>query len=208
MRKVLVMLFSALSLSGAARAQIPVTDATGIAQGIINSANELLQSSSTAENMVNNFRETVKIYEQGRAYYDRLRSVTNLVREGRKVQESILLVGELTDIYIRSYNRMLADKNFTPQELSAIAAGYNKLLQRGANTLRDLKEVVNPTELSMTDKDRLDLIDRSHRDLRHTRDLMMYYTRKNIRVSYLRAQEAGDTQRVLELYGSQSDRAW
>ena len=82
------------------------------------------------------------------------------------------------------------------------------MLQRGANTLRDLKEVVNPTELSMTDKERMDRIDRAYEELTHTRDLMIYFTRKNITVSYLRSQENNDTSRVLELYGSQEEKYW
>lgn len=124
------------------------------------------------------------------------------------MQESILLVGELSDIYAKNFDKMLVDKNFTPEELSAIAEGYSLMLQRGANTLRDLKEVVNPTELSMTDKERMDRIDRAYEELTHTRDLMIYFTRKNITVSYLRSQENNDTSRVLELYGSQEEKYW
>ena len=207
MRRYLLSIAGVL-FSFAARAQIPVTDGANIAQSIVNSFNQVMEVGVTAERMLDNFKQTVKIYEQGKAYYDRLRGVTNLVREGRKVQESILLVGELSDIYVKNFDKMLVDKNFTPEELSAIAEGYSLMLQRGANTLRDLKEVVNPTELSMTDKERMDRIDRAYEELTHTRDLMIYFTRKNITVSYLRSQENNDTSRVLELYGSQEEKYW
>ena len=59
-----------LSLSVTVRAQWAVFDPSNFAQSIVNSANEIIETSSTAENMINNFRETVKIYEQGKAYYD------------------------------------------------------------------------------------------------------------------------------------------
>ncbi len=199
MRRILLSFLSALLLSGVARAQIPVTDAANITQSIVNSVTELVQTSTTAENMIGNFK---KIYRQGKEYYDRLRNVTHLVRDARKVQQSILLVGELSDIYVTSYDKMLTDDNFSSQELSAIAAGYNKLLERGMNSLKDLKEIVNPTDYSMTDKERL------HGELTHTRDLMVYYTRKNISVSYLRSQRKNDTQRVLDLYGSADEKYW
>lgn len=208
MRRILLSLTAALLLSGAAQAQIPVTDAASITQSIVNSITELVQTSTTAENMIGNFKETMKIYRQGKEYYDRLRDVTNLVRDARKVQQSILLVGEMSDIYVNSYDKMLTDDNFTSQELSAIAAGYNKLMERGMNSLKDLKEVVNPTDFSMTDKERLDRIDQAHSDLTHTRDLMVYYTRKNISVSYLRAQQKNDMERVLDLYGSADEKYW
>lgn len=198
----------ALCLAGTVRAQIPVTDAANITQSIVNAVTELVQSSTTAENMIGNFKETMKIYRQGKKYYDRLRNVTNLVRDARKVQQSVLLVGELSDIYVTSYDRMLTDDNFTPGELSAIAAGYNKLMERGMNSLKDLKEIVNPTDYSMTDKERLDRIDQAYNDLTHTRDLMVYYTRKNISVSYLRSQTKNDTERVLQLYGTADEKYW
>ena len=59
-----------LSLSVTARAQWAVIDPTNLAQSIVNSANEIVQTSSTAQNMWSNFQETIKIYEQGKAYYD------------------------------------------------------------------------------------------------------------------------------------------
>ena len=45
-------------------------------------------------------KETVKIYEQGKKYYDALKSVNNLVKDARKEQQTILMVGDITDIYI------------------------------------------------------------------------------------------------------------
>ena len=91
-------------------------------------------------------QETVKIYQQGKEYYDGLRKVKNLVRDARKVQQNydglrkvknlvrdarkvqqtILMVGDITEIYVTSYERMLSDPYFTPEELSAIALGYTK----------------------------------------------------------------------------------
>ena len=70
-----------------------------------------------------------------------------------------------------------------------------------------LKDIINPTGMSMTDKERLDLIERVYREMRHYRTLVNYYTRKNLRVSYLRAREKGETEQVLKLYG-ENERYW
>ena len=139
--------------AGRAHAQWVVTDPGNLAQGIINAAKNIVHTSSTAGNMLNNFQETVKIYKQGKEYYDGLRKVKNLVRDARKVQQTILMVGDITEIYVTSYERMLSDPYFTPEELSAIALGYTKLLEESANLLTDLKTVVNENGLSMNDKD-------------------------------------------------------
>ena len=60
-----------------------------ISQGIVNSTREIVQTSTTAQNMIKNFQETVKIYEQSKKYYDALKSVNNLVKDARKVQQTI-----------------------------------------------------------------------------------------------------------------------
>ena len=137
-----------------------------LAQGIINASKNIIQTSSTAQNMIKNFQETVKIYQQGKEYYDRLKSVHNLVKDARKVQKSILLIGEISDIY------------------------------------------GNINGLSMSDKERMDVIDRTYNAIRNYRDLVSYYTRKNISVSYLRAKKQKDTDRVMALYGSADERYW
>lgn len=153
-------------------------------------------------------QETVKIYEQGKKYYDALKSVHNLVKDARKVQQTVLLVGEISDIYVNSFQKMLADENYTTDELAAIASGYTKMLEESSGMLDELKTVVTQTGLSMTDKERMDLIDRIYRDVKNHRNLVRYYTNRNIGVSYLRAKEKNDTRRVLDLYGTDNQRYW
>ena len=161
MKRLLFMLLTCvLCFCNKANAQWVVTDPGNFAQSIINASNNIMHTSKTATNMVSNFQETVKIYEQGKKYYDALKSVNNLVKDARKVQQVILMVGDITDIYVNSFQKMLHDENFTPEELSAIAYGYTKLLEESNNVLTDMKNVVNITTLSMTDKDRMDVVDR------------------------------------------------
>ena len=138
----------------------------------------------------------------------RLRKVKNLVRDARKVQQTILMVGDITDIYVTNFERMLSDPYFTPEELSAIALGYTKLLEESAHLLNDLKTVVNENGLSMNDKERMDIIDRCYNDMLQNRSLVQYYTNKNIGVSYLRAKKQNDLDRVMALYGSPNERYW
>ena len=188
-RKMTILFMALLSLSVTVRAQWAVFDPSNFAQSIVNSANEIIETSSTAENMINNFKETVKIYEQGKRYYDALKSVHDLVKGARKVQQTILLVGDISDIYVTNFNTMMSDPNFTVEELSAIAFGYNRLLKESSDLLLDLKEVTTATGLSMTDKERLDIINRIYGEVLEYKNLTWYYTRKNIGVSYLRSKK-------------------
>ncbi len=197
-----------LLFAGRASAQWVVSDPGNLAQGIINASKNIIHTSKTATNMVNNFQETVKIYEQGKKYYDALKSVNNLVKDAVKVRNTILMIGEISDIYVTNFQLMLRDGNFTPEELSAIAFGYTKLLEESNNVLKEMKDVVNITTLSMTDKERMDVVDRCYNSVRRYRNLVMYYTNKNISVSYLRSRKKNDMDRVLALYGSRNERYW
>lgn len=209
MKSRLIIMALTLLLSGhEVYAQWVVTDPTNFAGNIANTVKEIATASKTVNNTLNNFREVEKIYRQGKEYYDALQKVKTLVSDAYKVKEAILMVSDISGIYVNSYKKMLSDKNFTPKELDAIAFGYARLLEESSECLKELKDVVNVTSLSMTDKERMDVIDRVYRDVKEYKGLVNYYTNKNISVSYLRALKAGDTERVLSLYGTASERYW
>ena len=209
MRRILfVLCISIVCFCPQVKAQWVVSDPGNLAQGIINSAKQIIQTSTTAKNTLDGFKETAKVFEQGKKYYDALKSVHNLVKDARKVQQTVLLVGDISEMYVTNYQKMLSDPNFTPAELNAIAFGYAKLLEESSGLLEELKTVVNANGLSMSDKERMDVIDRVYRDVKDYRNLVAYYTNRNISVSYLRAKEKNDTRRILSLYGSANERYW
>jgi hypothetical protein len=209
MKKVILIISIVLvSFTSGVRAQFVVSDPINLAQGIVNTANQIVHTSSTAANMINNFKEVQKVYNQGKEYYDRLKAVHDLVKDAKKVRDAILLVGEIGDIYVNSFQKMLSDPHFRFEELTTISNGYTILLQQSADMLLEMKDVVNVNGLSMTDAERMDIINYVHDRLKNHRNLVSYYTRKNISVSYLRAKKAGDTDRVIALYGDANDRYW
>ena len=92
--------------------------------------------------------------------------------------------------------------------LLAAGTANAKLLSESADVLQDLKNVVNITGMSLSDAERLAIIDQSYKRLLEYRNLVQYYTNKNISVSYLRAKKKNDTDRVMALYGSADERYW
>ena len=206
--KTLMVCMSLMLCTYSAKAQWAVIDPANLAQGIVNATKNIVQTSSTASNMLSNFKETVKVYEQGKKYYDALKSVNNLVKDARKVQQTILMVGEISDVYVINFQRMMRDKNYTVEELGAIAFGYTKLFEESAGLLTELKGIVNISTLSMSDKERMDMINGIYNNVKSYRSLVGYYTNKNIAVSYLRSKKSGDTARVMALYGNANDRYW
>lgn len=202
------ILIACLVLLGAcrqARAQWTVIDPSNLVQNI----KSAVQSTSTASNMIKSLQESIKIYNQGKAYYDALKSVHSIIRDARKVKLTIEMVSEITDIYVTGFNRMVADRNFTAAELAAISKGYARLLEEGGVLVVDLKHIVTAGNgLSMSDKERMDMVNAIYTRMLAYRNLTRYYTRKAISVSYIRSRRKNDSARVLALYGSPSERYW
>lgn len=210
MKKILFQVFTVLifAVTPTAKAQFVVTDPTNLASGILNSANEIVQTSSTVSNVVKNFKEVEKVYKQGKEYYDKLKAINNLVKDARKVQQTVLLVGDVSEMYVQNFGKMMNDQNFTPQELIAIGNGYSALLNESGELLKELKQIVTSSSLSLNDKERMDVIDRVYKEVKEYHSLVRYYTNKNISVSYLRAKKKNDSKRVLDLYGTSNQKYW
>ncbi|MFV8442179.1 DUF4141 domain-containing protein [Flavobacterium sp. LB2P44] len=206
--KIMVCMMILFAVMPTAKAQWVVTDPTNLAQGIVNSARQIIQTSTTATNMINNFKEVQKVYNQGKEYYDKLKAVNNLVKDARKVQQTVLLVGDVSEMYVNNFGKMLNDPNFNEQELTAIANGYSTLLNESTELLKELKQIVNSSSLSLNDKERMDIIDQVYLKVKEYHSLVRYFTNKNISVSYLRAKKANNSQRVLDLYGTANQKYW
>ena len=87
MKRIFMCLIVALSMfSFQAKAQWTVVDPTNLVQNV----RTAIQGTTTATNMIKNVQESVKIYQQGKEYYDALKSVHNLIKDARKVQNCLL----------------------------------------------------------------------------------------------------------------------
>ena len=186
MKKILFCLMAFMTLcTYQVKAQWTVIDPSNLAQNILT----VSKTATTASNVINSFKEMQKIYDQGKQYYDKLKSVHSLIKDARKVKETVELVSEISQIYSTNFNKMLSDRNFSVNELEAISNGY-------ANGL------------SMTDAERMSIIDDIHAKMLEHRNLVRYFSKKSISVSFIRSQEKGDMERVKSLYGNPSDRYW
>ncbi len=204
-RLILILCVAVFGFAHQAKAQWAVIDPSNLVQNI----QQVVKSSSTVSNLVNNVKETVKIYEQGKAYYDALKSVNSLIKDARKVKLTIEMISEITNMYSSGFNRMVSDPNFSVNELEAIALGYARLLEEGGALVTELKTIITSGNgLSLSDKERMDAIDQIYTKMVDYRNLTRYFTDKSISLSYLRSKDKGDTERVRALYGKPSERYW
>lgn len=183
---ILTLFVGLLCFTYQAKAQWTVIDPSNLVQNI----KSAVQSSTTATNMVKSLQESIKIYNQSKAYYDALKSVHNIIKDARKVKLTLEMVSEITEIYTSGFNRMVSDPNFTVDELAAISAGYARLLEEGGALVTELKTVITGGNgLSLSDKERMDVVDQVYTKMLEYRNLTRYYTRKTISVSFIRSRE-------------------
>ena len=204
-RTILLICLALAGFAQRAAGQWTVIDPSNLVQNI----RSAVQSTSTASNMIRSLQESIRIYNQGKAYYDALKSVHSIVRDARKVKLTIEMVGEITDIYVTGFNKMVSDRNFTTDELSAISRGYARLLEEGGALVAELKNIVTSGNgLSMSDKERMDVVDAIYSRMLRYRNLTRYYTDKTISVSLIRSRRRNDAARVQALYGRPNERYW
>ena len=123
--------------------------------------------------------------------------------------------GEVTDGALIVCDMESANPFFSRENLKIMvgqgffSAGYARLLEEGGALVAELKTVVTGGNgLSLSDKERMEVIDQIYNRMLAYRNLTRYFTRKTISVSYIRSRDKGDASRVLALYGSPNERYW
>ncbi len=186
-------------------AQVVVSDPSNLAQSVVNTAKTIGQSEATRVAVLENVLNTQKIFEQTRKYYEYLKTINTVVKDAYELKHTIELASEITSLYKNNFQKISSDPIYTAEEISAISFGYARILDKCANALFDVKSIASSSSVSMTDKERLDILERSHEKMVHYKKLLEYYTRKVQAVSYVRNQTGEDIDGIVRLYGSLTD---
>ena len=141
------------------------------------------------------------IFDQSKEWYDALKAVKKTIENYKKIKEIVNMILDIKNIVVTNLKKIQSDTNFTPEEIVAIAAGYEGIINEGIKMADELSMGTSATDLSLTDKDRYDIINTIYKKVKDYKALVQYYTRKNISVSYLRAKKKNERDRVLQLYG-------
>lgn len=144
------------------KAQIPVTDGANLAQSIIDYALQITNGTSTIDNTLNTFQETRKVFDQGKKYYDGLQNVHGIIKDGRKVQESISLSVQMITGYSRTMGQLSGDKNFTSEQMRVYNTQQSNIMLGASDIIEDITKVITNTGMSMSDKERLDALESYH----------------------------------------------
>ncbi len=78
-------------------AQFVVADPTAFSQRAIQQITNITEQIQQKYELVRQFQETNKIYNQGKEWYDGLKRVNQTVAEYQKIYETLALTGEIVD---------------------------------------------------------------------------------------------------------------
>ena len=124
------------------------------------------------------------------------------------MQQTVLLVGDVSEMYVQNFGKMMNDPNFTPQELTAIGNGYSALLNESTELLKELKQIITSSTLSLNDKERMDVIDRVvQRGKGLPQPCTLLHQQEHF-CKLPKSEKENDAQRVLELYGTANQKYW
>jgi hypothetical protein len=110
---------------------------------------------TTAASQVKNFLEYKQVADAARA----LKLVSNKIKNSEKVLDCFSLVADHATLYSNMYNSVQRDKMFTLTEKVKIRSNYIGFVNKSLKTFKDIKTAIIEGNATMSDKERMDLID-------------------------------------------------
>lgn len=134
-------------------------------------------------------------------YYDQLKKVKNAIAAFRQVRDVVNDQLQLVKEYKAAYNRFRADKNFSPEELEYIGRVYQGIIDASVRNLDELMLAVNSFKTSMTDGQRLEMIQRVSAKIAGNLSDLRQFNSQNSLLSRQRDVERNDAATMKKIYG-------
>ncbi|MBT9395038.1 hypothetical protein KLP40_17865 [Hymenobacter sp. NST-14] len=169
-------------------------------KGLEAAANKLVAFGVKEQELTKTFAR--KNLEQHKEWYDGLLKVSAAVRDYRRVRSIYAKQTQIIQQYSDAINVLRTSPYITPQQLTQMTSVYAQLLTEGANTVADLRTVVSPAMLKMTDAERMEFIDQLDAKITDQLGLVSYFTRRNMLQLRAAQQIEQDRQTLLSFMGS------
>lgn len=149
---------------------------------------------------------TIKNISEGnfnlhKEFLDKLLDVSPVVKNYRKIPESIVFQLSLVKEYKTAFKQCKEGDLFTPDEIAYLGKVYSNLLDESLKNLDALAAIVTANKLRMTDDERLSAIDTIHQDMQDKLTFLRYFNNKNKVLALQRSKEASDITTTRKLHG-------
>jgi hypothetical protein len=138
------------------------------------------------------------LYEE---YYNELATVKDLISGYDKLKALVQMQARIVSLYESSYALFKQDKHFTASELTYMANIYAGIVDQSLKNLDQALLVVSSLETSMTDAQRMNIINNASARMQKNYDDLRRFNNENINLSLQRGAADGDIEIVKDLYG-------
>jgi len=217
-----IMSFSIVLLAGSvsgACAQIPVAEVVkaglkkvirAVDLKVQRLQNETLALQNTQKALENNMSK-LKLAEIAawiqrqqdlyQTYYNDLRKVKEIIAFGHRVHQIEQMETDLAVQYIRIWKRLGSDPHFSEPERRYMAQVYSGMLEQASQNVAQLLQVVEPFSTTMSDGERLQIINRIAARVQIQYNDMCRFNTENMLLSLHRAKDASEAQIIKQVYG-------
>jgi hypothetical protein len=143
-------------------------------------------------------QKTKDLYSE---YYNELATVKDIISGYDKIKSLVEMQAQIVSQYKSAYAMFKQDKHFSVAELDYMANVYSGILDQSLKNLDQALLVVNALTTSMTDAQRLNIINSASSGMQKNYDDLKRFNTQNIGLSLQRGAAEGDIDEVKQLYG-------
>jgi hypothetical protein len=134
-------------------------------------------------------------------YYNDLSTVKTIITDYEQVKNITLEQEALVREYQSAWSLVQQDKHFSASELNYISSVYTGILKASVNNLDQLMNLVNSFKTQMSDGKRMELINKTSRNVDQNYNDLKKFNDENTMLSLERAKDQNDIQATKNLYG-------
>jgi hypothetical protein len=215
MKKIVLLICFAFGSVKAANAQIVILE---IIKAAINAADLVVQQIQNETIVLQNAQKELenvmtqldldditdwvtKIRDLYAEYYNELQTVKDIISGYDKIKTLVDMQSRIVSQYQTAYALFKQDKHFSLTELNYMVNVYSGILDQSLKNLDQALLVVSSLTTSMTDAQRLNIINGASTGMQKNYDDLKRFNNQNVQLSLQRGAAQGNIDEVKELYG-------
>jgi len=139
--------------------------------------------------------------EQYANYFDELNRVKTIISYYHKIKDVRDKQVRIVNQYKRAYDLFKKDDHFTAEDIAYMGNVYAGMLERSLQNLEQLFLVINSFAASMTDRERMAIVDQASEDMMETYYDLSRFNNENKLLSMRRSKDAQELAVTKALYG-------
>lgn len=143
-------------------------------------------------------QKTKDLYSE---YYNELATVKDIISGYDKIKSLLEMQARIVSQYQKAYGLFKQDKHFSTTEIDYMYNVYSGILDQSLKNLDQALLVVNALATSMTDAQRLNIINSASNGMQKNYDDLKRFNTQNIGLSLQRGAAEGNIDEVKQLYG-------